>query len=233
MVSIPLTKIVFHVDNGFSEQLGGTGLSAEYNFLSKSIEWRVWEKNEINKQSNIVKKALSVLPLTSPFIILPIIELLDGYTNTFATPSERLSRFAYVIPIILGIILFLVFEYGVLLYMERAKKCEQPPEISTQVKYFESIYDFAIKHNNAVGQYKTPYLVNIIVSVFIFIVAVPIMFWIYNQPDTTGAFLTKLFVLGILLSLIPNILWNMLIKAIFHKKILNKLKKEMEDRSEQ
>lgn len=37
IVSIPLTKIVFHVDNGFSEQLDGTGLSAEYNFFQKVL----------------------------------------------------------------------------------------------------------------------------------------------------------------------------------------------------
>lgn len=37
MVSISLTKIVFHVDNGFSEQLDGTGLSAEYNFFQKVL----------------------------------------------------------------------------------------------------------------------------------------------------------------------------------------------------
>ncbi|WP_438840160.1 hypothetical protein [Enterococcus sp. AZ050] len=227
MVSIPLTKIVFHVDNGFSEQLDGTGLSAEYNFFSKSIEWRVWGKTELNRQSSIMKKVLSTLPLSSPFIVLPMIALLGGYTNKIATPIERLSGFAYVIPIILGILLFLGFEYIMLLYMERPKKCA-PPKISIQIKYFESIYDFSIKHNNAVGQYKSPYLVNILVSLFTFIVVIPLMFWIYNQSDTTGTFLIKLFVFGGLLSLIPNIFWNMVIKAILIKKILNNLKKEME-----
>lgn len=58
------------------------------------------------------------------------------------------------------------------------------------------------------------------------------MFWIYNQSDTTGTFLIKLFVFGGLLSLIPNIFWNMVIKAILIKKILNNLKKEMEKSNE-
>ena len=57
------------------------------------------------------------------------------------------------------------------------------------------------------------------------------MFWVYNQPDTTGTFISKLLVLGILIATGFFVFW-ILFRTIVAKKILKKLRKEIEDKNE-
>lgn len=227
MVNIPLAKMTFHLDNGLSDKVSATGLSATYNFIEKKIVWRKWGKDSIDNQLNLTQKVLSLLPLSSPLLIVPLLSFLGNYSKIVATPVERFHVYSFVLPAVLGITLFISFESLMVYIMERPKIIEAP-DIKVQKKYFKEIYDFSIKYNNAVGNYKTPYLVNVIVSLFIVLIVIPLMFWIYNQPDTTGTFVAKLSMLGFLLSLIPNLFWNLLIKGIVIKKILKKLEDEME-----
>lgn len=227
MVNIPLAKMTFHLDNGLSDKVSATGLSVTYNFIEKKIVWRKWGKDSIDNQLNLTQKVLSLLPLSSPLLIVPLLSFLGNYSKIVATPVERFHVYSFVLPAVLGITLFISFESLMVYIMERPKIIEAP-DIKVQKKYFKEIYDFSIKYNNAVGNYKTPYLVNVIVSLFIVLIVIPLMFWIYNQPDTTGTFVAKLSMLGFLLSLIPNLFWNLLIKGIVIKKILKKLEDEME-----
>lgn len=227
MVNIPLAKMTFHLDNGLSDKVSATGLSATYNFIEKKIVWRKWGKDSIDNQLNLTQKVLSLLPLSSPLLIVPLLSFLGNYSKIVATPVERFHVYSFVLPAVLGITLFISFESLMVYIMERPKIIEAP-DIKVQKKYFKEIYDFSIKYNNAVGNYKTPYLVNVIVSLFIVLIVIPLMFWIYNQPDTTGTFVAKLSMLGFLLSLIPNLFWNLLIKGIVIKKISKKLEDEME-----
>lgn len=227
MVNIPLAKMAFHLDNGLGEQLSGTGLSATYNFVEKKIVWRKWGKDSVDNQLNMTQKILSLLPLSSPLLIVPLLLFLGNYSQTVATPVERFHVYSFVLPVVLGITLFISFESLMVYIMERPKIIEAP-DIAVQKQYFKGVYDFSIKYNNAVGNYKTPYLVSIVVAIFVCFIAVPLMFWIYNQPDTTGTFVAKLFMLGFLLSLIPNLIWNLLIKGILTNKIIKKLENEME-----
>ena len=68
---------------------------------------------------------------------------------------------------------------------------------------------------------------NIVVFSIIIFIVTPFVFWFYFFPGTIVEYMLKLFILGILISLIPNILWNGILKAIMTRKILNKIDKEL------
>ena len=49
------------------------------------------------------------------------------------------------------------------------------------------------------------------------------------MPSTIIEFMIKLTILAILLSLIPNIIWNGFVKAVINKKIIDELNAKLEN----
>lgn len=87
-----------------------------------------------------------------------------------------------------------------------------------------------MKFNDVWSSNRIPYLANIIVSVFVLGLVLPIMFWLYFIPSSMGEFGMKLIILGLIISLIPNIGWNLVLKSIVLSKIKQDIKEKIDAR---
>lgn len=56
------------------------------------------------------------------------------------------------------------------------------------------------------------------------------MFWLYFIPSSMGEFGMKLIILGLIISLIPNIGWNLVLKSIVLSKIKQDIKEKIDAR---
>ena len=219
-------KMMFAVDNGIGKQLKGSGLAADYYPFSDTIIWRRLDENRILKQSSLSDKISSYIWIASPFLIVPIIALLGGYSRNHIYPWGNFRLFSFLLPIILGILIYISFEMCMSLLRNTYIQIEAPSAL-IQKEYFESINEITLKRNDVLPQIKTPYIVNIVVFSIIIFIVTPFVFWFYFFPGTIVEYMLKLFILGILISLIPNILWNGILKVIMIRKILNKIDKEL------
>ncbi|KZK04955.1 hypothetical protein AB996_2165 [Lactococcus cremoris] len=228
---IPLTKIWFVADYWGKSELSNTKIFAEYDILKKEVVWKKFSSKSMKKQGKIFSRIINFLPLTSPFIIVPFVGFLANYTKKQATPAERLGNLNIFAPFLIGIILFLVFEYF-MLYRRRNLEIVSNPTKHNQYTYFEELYEHSVRSNDAVGKYKTPYLVSGLAIIFLIVIAIPIMFWLYSMNGTLGEFIIKLLILSFLLSTLLSTIWNGVIKSIITKNIMNALNKEMETQND-
>lgn len=100
--------------------------------------------------------------------------------------------------------------------------------IDSPIKYNQYAYDRSVKSNDAVGKYKTPYLVNSLSILFLSVVVIPIIFWLYNMKGTFLGFFMKFIILSFLCSVLLSVIWNSIIKKCYYKKIIKKLTEEIE-----
>lgn len=225
---IPCLKFIFHVDNGLGTQLKGTGLAAEYDIIHKKVIWRKLsqEKSRSQKQfRNQIILFTSLIPSTVFIFIISLIRILSGDIKNIQVSGVS----GYVIPILLGFIMFLSFEYLMIRIRSKYEIC-RPPSSNEQLLYFEGVEQIALKFNDVWSSNRIPYLANIIVSVFVLGLVLPIMFWLYFIPSSIGEFAIKLMILGLLISLIPNIGWNLILKSIVLLKIKQNIKEEIDTR---
>lgn len=227
MAIIPLTKMIMLNDNRKSSNIK---LSAEYDLFKKEWNWYEFGNEAVNKQKKSTNKLLIIGSFISPLFIVPIISLLGGYTDRTLSPSDRLPQFHNWAPVLVGLLLFIVFATLTAYRPKGYIKCTEPGT-EVQLKYFNEVYEFSIKHNNAVGEYKTPYLVNIL-SFGMVILCIPVTFRLYNQPDTVLTFLLKMIVFGTLIAVVMMGIWAIIIKAIIIKRKINTLKNEIEEELE-
>lgn len=222
---IPCTKLIFHVDNGLGSSLKGTGLAAEYDIIHKKVIWRklLQEKSRSQKQfRNQIILFTSLIPSTVFIFIISFIRILSG-------DIKNIQVSGYVIPILLGFIMFMSFEYLMMRVRSEYEICK-PPSNDEQLLYFEGVEQIALKFNDVWSSNRIPYLANIIVSVFVLGLVLPIMFWLYFMPSSIGEFAIKLMILGLLISLIPNIGWNLVLKSIVLSKIKQDIKEKIDAR---
>ena len=221
-------RLLFAVDNGMGTNLKGTGLAAEYYFLSGDIVWRRLDKEKIGNHQNIAKKICRLTWMSSPFLIVPIMAFIAGYSDNYIVPQIEFGLFSFLLPMILGIWLFILFELW-MVSIRNTYPLIEAPSSTIQKEYFEVIHDITLKHNDVLKQIKTPYLANILVVLFIVFAVIPFVYWFYFMPSTIIEFIIKLVVLAILLSLVPNIIWNGIVKTVINNKILDKLNYELEN----
>ncbi|MGC3748872.1 hypothetical protein ACPTKN_12585 [Enterococcus faecalis] len=224
---LPLTKMWFVADYWGKSELSGTNIFAEYDILGKKVVWKKFSKQDMENQNHKVKKLLYFLPFTSLFIIVPFIVFLGNYTKKQATPLDRLGSFGMFAPLLTGVLLFLILEY-LMLYRRRYSEVIDAPAKYNQYTYFEELYERSVKSNDAVGKYKTPYLVSGLSILFLSVVVIPIMFWLYNMKGTFFEFFVKFIILSFLCSIVLSTIWNGIIKSVITKKIINKLAEELE-----
>ncbi|EGO5169118.1 hypothetical protein ACQUMI_001871 [Enterococcus faecalis] len=224
---LPLTKMWFVADYWGKSELSGTNIFAEYDILGKKVVWKKFSKQDMENQNHKVKKLLYFLPFTSLFIIVPFIVFLGNYTKKQVTPLDRLGSFGMFAPLLTGVLLFLILEY-LMLYRRRYSEVIDAPAKYNQYTYFEELYERTVKNNDAVGKYKTPYLVSGLSILFLSVVVIPIMFWLYNMKGTFFEFFVKFIILSFLCSIVLSTIWNGIIKSVITKKIINKLTEELE-----
>lgn len=218
MFGLPFTKMFMLNDNRESTI---TGVAVEYNLLNRTWKWYKVSDEITKQQTQFADKVLLISSLMSPLLIVPIIALLGGYTNERLSPLERLQQYHNVIPMLLGLLLFFAFATLAAYRPKNYIECSEP-NMEIQLKYLTEVYESSIRHNNAVGEYKTPYLVNVL-SFGIIILCIPITFYLYNQPDTLATFLLKLVILGILISVCIMGVWAIVIKALIIKRKIKKM----------
>lgn len=212
---LPLTKMWFVADYWGKSKLSGTNIFAEYDLLEKQVVWKKFSNQDM--ENHMVKKLLYFLPFTSSFIVVPFIAFLGNYTKKQATPLDRLGSFGMFAPLLTGGLLFLIFEY-LMLYRRRYSEVIDAPTKYNQYTYFEELYERSVKSNDAVGKYKTPYLVSGLSILFLSIVVIPIMFWLYNMKGTFLEFFVKFIILSFLCSVVLSTIWNGIIKSVITKK---------------
>ena len=218
-------RLLFAVDNGMGTNLKGTGLAAEYYPFSRDIVWRKLDKESIRNHQNIAKKISRLTWMSSPFLIVPIMAC---YSDNYIVPQKEFGLFSFLLPMILGIWFFILFELW-MVSIRNTYPLIEAPSSTVQKEYFEVIHDITLKHNDVLKQIKTPYLANILVVLFIVFAVIPFVYWFYFMPSTIIEFIIKLVVLAILLSLVPNIIWNGIVKTVINNKILDKLNYELEN----
>ena len=221
-------RLLFAVDNGMGTNLKGTGLAAEYYLLSGDIIWRKLDKESIRNHQNIAKKIGRLTWMSSPFLIVPIMAFIASYSDNYIVPQIEFGLFSFLLPMILGIWLFISFELWMVSIRNTYPLIEAPSR-TVQKEYFEVIHDITLKHNDVLKQIKTPYLANILVFLFIVFAVIPFVYWFYFMPSTIIEFMIKLTILAILLSLIPNIIWNGFVKTVINKKIIDELNAKLEN----
>nr|WP_270618648.1 hypothetical protein [Streptococcus sanguinis] len=221
-------RLLFAVDNGMGTNLKGTGLAAEYYLLSGDIIWRKLDKESIRNHQNIAKKIGRLTWMSSPFLIVPIMAFIASYSDNYIVPQIEFGLFSFLLPMILGIWLFISFELWMVSIRNTYPLIEAPSR-TVQKEYFEVTHDITLKHNDVLKQIKTPYLANILVVLFIVFAVIPFVYWFYFMPSTIIEFMVKLTILAILLSLIPNIIWNGFVKTVINKKIIDELNAKLEN----
>ena len=221
-------RLLFAVDNGMGTNLKGTGLAAEYYPFSRDIVWRKLDKESIRNHQNIAKKISRLTWMSSPFLIVPIMAFIAGYSDNYIVPQIEFGLFSFLLPMILGIWLFISFELWMVSIRNTYPLIEAPSR-TVQKEYFEVTHDITLKHNDVLKQIKTPYLANILVVLFIVFAVIPFVYWFYFMPSTIIEFMVKLTILAILLSLIPNIIWNGFVKTVINKKIIDELNAKLEN----
>ena len=223
-------RLLFAVDNGMGTNLKGTGLAAEYYPFSRNIVWRKLDKESIRNHQKRAKKISRLTWMFSPLLIVPIMAFIAGYSDNYIVPQKEFGLFSFLLPIILGIWLFILFELW-MVSIRNTYPLIEAPSSTIQKEYFEVIHDITLKHNDVLKQIKTPYLANILVVLFIVFAVIPFVYWFYFMPSTIIEFIVKLVVLAILLSLFPNIIWNGIVKTVMNNKIINELNDELENKN--
>ncbi|ALD72659.1 hypothetical protein RN86_09645 [Streptococcus gordonii] len=223
-------RLLFAVDNGMGTNLKGTGLAAEYYPFSRDIVWRKIDKESIRNHQKRAKKISRLTWMSSSLLIVPIMAFIAGYSDNYIVPQKEFGLFSFLLPILLGVWFFILFELW-MVSIRNTYPLVEAPSSTVQKEYFKVIHDITLKHNDVLKQIKTPYLANILVVSFIVFAVIPFVYWFYFMPSTIIEFIIKLTVFAILLSLIPNIIWNGIVKTAINNKILDKLNYELENKN--
>lgn len=220
---IPFSKLLFAVDNGLSEHLNGTGLAAEYNISKRELVWRNISKKKIAKHQDYAQLLVLVSMSLPSVMFMVTILMMRVSTKQNLDIVSAWGCYAYILPMLFGLVLFLSFE-ALMIYMRERYEICHAPSLNEQVQYFNGVSNATLKHNDVWSGNKVPYLANAIICFLVVSILIPVMFWLYLTPSSHLEFVVKFIILGILLSLIPNMVWNFVVKSILLNKICLKIK---------
>ncbi|MFU2181745.1 hypothetical protein ACMZ6Y_08205 [Streptococcus pluranimalium] len=215
-----LRTLLFPIDNGMGSGLNGDGYSAEYDVWTGKVTWRQASKDTISKQQQLTFTILTIASVLSPLTVAGLLMLVRQFSIFDTYLSARVDRYA---PIILGIVLFLAFEALMLAIRVRDPIAKEEPSLERQHDYFVSMFDFAIRKNIGGDRVKIPYLGSYI-SAVVCLLAIPLSYYFYLRPTSTGDYLAALSVTSLLISLFPNLLWNLILKHIIYIKLIRQTK---------
>ena len=106
MKNMPFTKILLHVDSGFGD-LRGTGFAVEYDILHRKLIWRRLDKGVIDSINKPFKEPITIGAAAG---LSGLFTLISSSTEK-KTAMERLGDSYIIIPVLIGIIFFLIIEY--------------------------------------------------------------------------------------------------------------------------
>ncbi|KIX90507.1 membrane protein [Staphylococcus microti] len=219
-----LRTLLFPIDNGMGSGLNGDGYSAEYDVWTGKVTWRHATKETISKQQQLTFTLLMVSSVLSPLTVAGLLMLTRYFPILDIDLSSKIDRYA---PIILGIVLFLAFEALMLAIRVRDPIAKEEPSLERQHDYFVNMFDFAIRKNIGGDRVKIPYLGTYLATT-VTLLCVPLFYYEYLNPEAlsnyTYGYLSILIPTSFLVSLIPNLLWNLILKHIIYIKLIRKTK---------
>ena len=238
MLCLPLSKILFLPDDGLGD-LSGTGLVAEYHIFSKKLIWRKLDEKQI------AERKVGVLPsLLTVIMIVTYFNHILSNDPVKLTPIQRLGDNYIIIPIILGVLLFLIIE-SIRIYKRNKFIMVNNPSITDQIHYLVEINEVTLRHNKF-NQWKRreidgdisvkqriqiPYLGTVFAYLSTIIIMLPTLFWIYFAPATTMKFMAELLILSIIIALVPYFIWDVIVKGIVTQRLIKDLKLKYSEQS--
>ena len=218
-----LRTLLFPIDNGMGKGLSGDGYSAEYDVWTGKVTWRKATKETIKKQKSLTSILMIVSASLSPFAVAGLLLLVKHLNLLGNAWSGKIDKYT---PIILGMILFLSFEALMLAIRVRDPIAQVEPSLERQHEYFKKMFDFAIRKN--IGG-KIPYLTTYL-SATLALLCIPLFYYVYLHPEEfTEAYygpgpLATFLATSFIVSLLPNLLWNLILKHIIYLKLIRKTK---------
>ena len=233
MKNIPFTKIFLQVDNGFGD-LKGTGLAVEYDIGKNCLIWRTLDKRSMDSAKIPFKKPMTIgsaAGFSGLFVYI-------SRNGALATAEERLGDSYIIVPILIGILLFLIIEY-LITRNRNSYQIIEPPNCNEQLAHFDEIYEAIIKYNrgyvwtrqlvynkkDSAQKFKIPYANLVFILILLSLVIIMIFNFVYPNPQTSGTFLICISVLSILFASILAIVWHGFITGIVFYKIFKKIRK--------
>lgn len=137
--------------------------------------------------------------------------------------STTIYRYA---PLMVGLVFFFSFELLMLAIRRLYPLAKEEPNKEQQHLYFKTMYDITIRKNDIMPQNSIPFLGTYIAFLIAFSV-IPIFYFQYLQQNSFWSYLETLVGSSILISLIPNFLWNVLLKQLIYIKLIRKTKEKI------
>ncbi|HEL1192070.1 TPA: hypothetical protein TVL26_001107 [Streptococcus equi subsp. zooepidemicus] len=222
-----MRTLLFPVDNGMGTGLTGDGYAAEYDLWTGKVTWRQASKKNIEKQKALTSNLFIVASCLSPVTVAGLLMLSRSFPIFDKALTAQIDTYA---PIILGVVLFFAFETLMLAIRGRDPLAEREPDLKRQHDYFEKMFDFAIRRNLSSDNLKTPYIATYF-AFGISLLCIPFSYYVYLNPEQFPnldyGHLSILLVTSILISLVPNFLWNVLLKHIIYIKLIRKTKERI------
>ncbi|MCD3396444.1 hypothetical protein [Streptococcus equi] len=219
-----MRTLLFPIDNGMDNNLIGDGLSVEYDLWTGKVTWRQPSDNKIRTKQkvafvlNLIAGSLSPLAIFLFVVIVRRLGVFSGDTNSM------IFKWA---PLIVGFILFISFELLMLALRSRYTILEKEPDLDRQLYYYRTMYDNTIHDNSGVfNNLSVPY-VGLYITFFLIFLIIPLCYHFYLHPSSFGDYLAALSVTSLLISLIPQFLWNLIIKQLIYIKLIRQTKERI------
>ncbi|HEK9996068.1 membrane protein [Streptococcus equi subsp. zooepidemicus Sz16] len=218
-----MRTLLFPVDNGMGTGLTGNGLAAEYDLWTGKVTWRQLGDGKIKRQQKVAAIINLIAAAISPLVIMSIIFTAKSLKLFDVDTSTTIYRYA---PLMVGLVFFFSFELLMLAIRRLYPLAKEEPNKEQQHLYFKTMYDITIRKNDIMPQNSIPFLGTYIAFLIAFSV-IPIFYFQYLQQNSFWSYLGNLVGSSILISLVPNFLWNVLLKQLIYIKLIRKTKEKI------
>ncbi|HEK9107106.1 TPA: hypothetical protein TVL14_000684 [Streptococcus equi subsp. zooepidemicus] len=215
-----MRTLLFPVDNGMGTGLTGNGLAAEYDLWIGKVTWRQPSDDKIRTQQKIASILSIIAGSLSPLAIFLFVIVVRRLGVFNSDTNSMVFKYA---PLMVGLLNFLSFELLMLGLRNLYPLAKENPSLEQQHYYFKTMYDITIRENDVMPQGSKPF-VGTYGAFLIAFLAIPIAYHAYLHPTSFGDYLAWLFGTSLLISLIPQFLWNLIIKQLIYIKLIRKTK---------
>ncbi|NGL83211.1 hypothetical protein [Streptococcus equi] len=215
-----MRTLLFPVDNGMGTGLTGNGLAAEYDLWTGKVTWRQPSDDKIRTQQKIASILSIIAGSLSPLAIFLFVIVVRRLGVFNSDTNSMIFKYA---PLMVGLLSFLSFELLMLGLRNLYPLAKKNPSLEQQRYYFKTMYDITIRENDVMPQGSKPF-VGTYGAFLIAFLAIPIAYHAYFHPRSFGDYLAALSVTSLLISLIPQFLWNLIIKQLIYIKLIRQTK---------
>ncbi|ASB96985.1 hypothetical protein [Streptococcus equi] len=219
-----MRTLLFPVDNGLDSGLTGDGYAAEYDLWTGKVTWRQLGDGKIKRQQKVAAIINLIAAAISPLVIMSIIFTAKSLKLFDVDTSTTIYRYA---PLMVGLVFFFSFELLMLAIRRLYPLAKEEPSLKRQHGYFKTMYDNTIRENDGVFNNLSVPFIGLYVAFLIAFSVIPIFYSQYLQQNSFWSYLGNLVGSSILISLVPNFLWNVLVKQLIYIKLIRKTKEKI------